>query len=110
MSNVFNDVIFDIEAEQFTELLSRPGIRIERIISSGQTTPGNEWFDQDWTEWVLLLKGSAQIRFEDEAEVKSLRVGDCLEIKPHMRHRVEHTDIGTPTVWLAVHFGNGVGG
>ena len=50
--------IFDLpeplpDDEVFTELISSEGVRIERIVSSGQTTPTGEWYDQDRDEWVL---------------------------------------------------------
>lgn len=32
-------------------------VRIERIISSGQTSPEGFWYDQDKNEFVALLQG-----------------------------------------------------
>jgi cupin 2 domain-containing protein len=89
--------------EQFTELLSRPGCRIERIVSTGQASPEGYWYDQAQTEWVLLLQGAAGLRFEDEAQARALQPGDVIEIAPHRRHRVTWTQAAPPTVWLAVH-------
>ncbi len=91
-------------AEQFVELLSAPGIRIERIVSAGQATPAEEWLRQEWTEWVVLLAGSAAIQLSDEAVPRTLCVGDWLELPARLRHRVEWTDPDVPTIWLAVHF------
>jgi hypothetical protein len=51
-------------AEAVDILLSRPGIRIERIVSLGEASPPGFWYDQDEGEWVLLLSGSARLRFE----------------------------------------------
>ena len=45
--------------EVFETLVSSEGIRIERIISTGQATPEGEWLDQDRDEWVVLLQGAA---------------------------------------------------
>ena len=92
------------EEERFTELLSSAHIRIERIVSNGQATAPGQWYDQDWAEWVLLLQGSASLRFEDEAEPRVLAPGDYVQTPPHARHRVEATDHAQPTVWLAVHY------
>jgi cupin 2 domain-containing protein len=85
-------------------LLSRPGIRIERIVSFGQASPPGFWYDQDEGEWVLVLSGAARLRFEDEPEARQLAPGDWLDIAPHRRHRVECTDPAVPTVWLAVFY------
>ncbi len=85
-------------------LLSRPGMRIERIVSSGQASPPGFWYDQEEGEWVLLLAGAAQVRFADEAEPRRLNRGDFIEIAPHRRHRVDWTDPATPTLWLGVFY------
>jgi cupin 2 domain-containing protein len=91
--------------EQFTELLARPGLRIERIVSTGQASAPGYWYDQTHTEWVVLLQGAARVAFEDETAPRLLQPGDYLEIAPHRRHRVEWTHPEMPTVWLAVHCG-----
>lgn len=90
------------QTEQFVELLSRPGLRIERIVSTGQASPPGFWYDQPQGEWVLLLQGEASLAFEDEPAPRLLQAGDFVDIAPHRRHRVEST--ATPTVWLAVHY------
>lgn len=92
--------------EVFDRLLSRPGLRIERIVSHGQASPPGFWYDQRETEWVLVLAGAAWLRFEDEAEPRLLAPGDWLDIAPHRRHRVDWTDPATPTVWLVVFYGD----
>ena len=45
-----------------TELLAAPGLRVERIVSTGQASPPGLWYDQDRAEWVLVLSGSAGLR------------------------------------------------
>lgn len=92
------------EAEAVDKLLSRPGVRIERIVSFGHASPPGFWYDQDEGEWVLLLTGAARLRFADESDARTLVPGDCLDIAPHRRHRVDWTDPATPTVWLAVFY------
>jgi cupin 2 domain-containing protein len=86
------------------ELLTRPGLRIERIVSLGQASPPGFWYDQEDGECVLLLAGAARLRFADENEARYLGPGDWLDITPHRRHRVDWTDPATPTVWLAVFY------
>ena len=101
--NLFEGFETKAAEERFDALLSRPGLRIERIVSTGQAGAEGVWYDQPQTEWVVLLRGSALLRFEDEAEPRVLRPGDWMTIAPHRRHRVEATDMETPSVWLAVH-------
>lgn len=81
-----------------------PGARLERIVSRGQATPDGEWYDQDANEWVVLLRGAAALRFEDEPEPRVLGPGDWLDIPAHRRHRVEWTAPDEPTIWLALHY------
>ncbi|MFK0310176.1 cupin domain-containing protein [Pseudomonas sp. NPDC090233] len=91
-------------AERIDELLQRPGMRIERIVSCGQASPAGFWYDQAEGEWVILLSGRAALRLEHEGYTRLLAPGDCLDIPAHCRHRVEWTVQGEPTVWLAVFY------
>jgi len=93
-----------LENEQFCELLARPGLRIERIVSNGQASPEGFWYDQPDGEWVTLLQGEALLRFADEPEARRLRAGDFVNIAPRRRHRVDWTDPEQPTIWLAIHY------
>nr|WP_294523422.1 cupin domain-containing protein [uncultured Rhodopila sp.] len=104
MPNLFDNLPHDIEDEEFVELLAHPGVRIERIVSNGQTTPVDAPYDQDHDEWVLLLRGSASLWIDGDGE-RDLRPGDHMLIPAHCRHRVTGTARNEPTVWLAVHFG-----
>ena len=101
--NLYGNLPTKLDEEQFTELLSHGPVKLERIVSTGQTTPEGEWYDQDQTEWVIVLKGAATLRFENEPTARSLSEGDYLLIPPHARHRVDATDPDQPTVWLALH-------
>lgn len=76
------------------------GLFIERIVSNGHATPENEWYDQEKDEWVVVLEGSARLRYEDGTEV-ALAQGEHLLIPAHVRHRVVYTS--SPCLWLAVH-------
>ncbi|NIE73445.1 cupin [Pantoea sp. Tr-811] len=91
--------------EWVDDLLQRPGLRIERIVSSGQASPPGFWYDQAESEWITLLSGSAALRLEHEDFTRLLAPGDCLDIPAHCRHRVEWTAPGTATIWLAVFYG-----
>ena len=102
--NLFAPLPDAAAAEAFDTLLSRPRIRIERIVSQGQASPPAFWYDQEEGEWISLLSGRARLRFEDESEARLLVSGDCLDIAPHRRHRIDWTDPATPTIWLAVFY------
>ncbi len=104
--------LFDIQPplpeEQVDVIVESRDLRLERIVSTGQATPPGQWYDQDHDEWVVVLRGSAGLRFEDSRDVVTLRPGEHLVIPAHRRHRVEWTDAGQPTVWLALHYGAAV--
>jgi cupin 2 domain-containing protein len=103
MANVFENIPPNLPDELFATLLDADGVRVERIVSHGHASPDGFWYDQDRHEWVMVLKGAARLRFEDEAI--ELRPGDCVNIPAHRKHRVEWTTPAEPTVWLAVHYG-----
>ena len=89
--------------ERFETLLETPAFRLERILSLGHATPAGEWYDQERDEWVLLLRGAARLAIEGR-DMAALFPGDALLLPAHCRHRVEWTDPGQVTVWLALHF------
>lgn len=93
------------EREVSVELMAARGLKIERIISTGQASPPGFWYDQGWSEWVLLVAGEAWLEFEGDAALRRLQAGDYVLIPAHCRHRVARTDNTAPTIWLAVHFG-----
>lgn len=103
--NLFEQIPATAAEELFTELLAADGVRIERIVSWGQVSPPDFWYDQPEGEWVLLLEGSATLAFDD-GETVDLASGDTLNIPAGRRHRVERTDPERRTVWLAVFYGN----
>ncbi len=102
--NLFASVTAVGETEEvITEILVRPDLKIERIVSTGQASPLGFWYDQPWDEWVTVLAGAARLRFESEAQDRELRPGDHVFIEAHARHRVEWTSADPPTLWLAIH-------
>ena len=105
MKNLFDNLPAGGAAETLTQLLAQPGLRIERIVSHGQASPDGFWYEQPQGEWVVVLAGAARLKFEDESQARALAAGDCVDIAPHRRHRVEWTDPSMPTIWLAVHYG-----
>ncbi len=102
--NLLDNLPQRLPDEQFDCLLRAHGFQLERIISTGHATPPDQWYDQEEDEWVLLLAGSAVLRFQEPDETVPLRPGDSLLIPARRLHRVESTDPDTPTVWLALHY------
>ena len=103
MANLFDDLPDDMPGELIEVLARSDKTRVERIVSTGQQSAPDFWYDQDENEWVIVLKGKARLQFEEE-EV-SLDPGDYVFIPAHRRHRVSWTSPDEPTVWLAVFFG-----
>lgn len=102
--NLFAAMPEELAAEQAVALLTTPDLRIGRIVSTGQASPPGFWYDQEWAEWVVLLSGTAAVRFEGEAAPRELEPGSYLHIPAHVRHRVERTSTSPPAVWLAVYW------
>jgi cupin 2 domain-containing protein len=89
--------------EKLETLYQGRHLRIERIVSVAHASPPGFWYDSEEGEWVMLLAGAAELRFEEGDRRVTLASGDHLYIGPHERHRVEWTHPGVETVWLAVY-------
>ena len=100
MANLYAGIPSQVSEELTQVLLSTQGVRIERIVSLGHSSPPDFWYHQDEDEWVLVLMGAARISFEDEE--LELMSGDYLHIRAHRKHRVEWTTPTDATIWLAV--------
>jgi len=103
-NNIHSGIPNNIPEELFETLINSKNIKIERIISKGHKTPKGQWYDQDWNEFVILIKGRAAILFESNSVEIFLESGDYLDIPAHKKHRVEWTDEYVETIWLAVHY------
>jgi cupin 2 domain-containing protein len=90
--------------EVFETLLSKKGVKIERITSFGQATPEGEWLEEKKNEWVVLLKGRAVLRFKGTKKALSMGPGDHVFIPAGKAHRVDRTMSNGKSIWLAVHF------
>ena len=61
--------------EELVEVLTRSrGLRIERIVSRGHSSPRGFWYEQAENEFVLLVSGSARLRFADDLTVDPFRL------------------------------------
>lgn len=102
-NNLFADLPLHPEAnERFITLLQQKKVRIEKIVSTGQCSPPDFWYDQAEHEWVVLLSGSATLAFAENSTCIDLQPGDFVDIPPHCKHRVTATSQSEPSVWLAV--------
>ena len=104
IKNIFLKIPAHIPDELFEEIINTSGCKIERIISKGHSSPKGYWYDQEENEWVILLKGSAHVLFENTNEPVVMKAGDYINIPAHKKHRVEWTDPDEETVWLAIHY------
>ena len=102
--NVFKNIPDELTEEFFETIAETKNIRIERIVSSGHASPGGFWYDQAENEYVLLLQGSAALRFKDKKDSMVMHPGDHIIIPKHVKHRVEWTDPDRDTVWLVVFY------
>lgn len=103
VKNLFENIPQNLDQEFFKNIINTGNFRVERIISSGHSSPENFWYDQDTNEFVLLLKGSAELMFENDKTVV-LNPGDYLNIPAHVKHRVGKTDQNELTYWLTIHY------
>jgi cupin 2 domain-containing protein len=99
------DLPAEPQAQELVDILmERPGLRMERIVSTGQVTAEDEWYDQVWDEFVVLVSGAARVRIEGEEDDRVMQAGDWIVLPAHCRHRVTWTQSTPPTVWFAVHY------
>lgn len=104
VANLLHELPAGLPGELVETLCEAEQLRIERIVSRGHASPPGFWYDQPEHEFVVLIKGRAQLEFDDDRQPVALSAGDWLIIPAHKRHRVAWTDPGQETIWLAVHY------
>lgn len=104
VENLLDNLPADLPEELFTTVLQADGLRVERIVSQGHTSPPGFWYDQEENEWVVVIEGRAAVEFDGQPEPVELRRGSYLNIPAHARHRVVWTDPNKKTMWLAIHY------
>lgn len=102
--NLFSNLPRPLPQELVDVLLENHNVRIERIVSTGHSSPKGFWYDQSEHEWVVVLQGEAKVRFAEKDEPIRLQAGDHINIPAHQKHRVEWTAPNESTVWLAVFY------
>jgi cupin 2 domain-containing protein len=101
-SNFFANLPNDLPEELVNVIIKSDQVRVERIVSQGQSSPKDFWYDQNQNEWVILLKGAARLTVGDKTI--DLASGDFINLPAHTKHRIEWTKPDEPTVWLAVFY------
>jgi len=102
--NIYSDIPDHAIEEILENMVESETVRVQRIISDAHASPEGFWYDQRENAWVLVLRGSAALKFEGEDELAVLNPGDWVNIPACVRHRVEWTDPKEKTVWLAVFY------
>jgi cupin 2 domain-containing protein len=101
--NIFDSLPKDLSLEVFDDIVRSSTVRIERIVSAGHSSPDTGWYDQDESEWVMVIEGKASLEFEDGSKC-ALSAGDYINIPAYVKHKVAWTDPNEITVWLAVFY------
>jgi cupin 2 domain-containing protein len=102
VTNIFDDLPLHVPKEVVETLIKAANVCIERIISRGHASAPDFWYEQPQHEWVIILKGSARLEFEDGTV--EMKAGDFLNIPAFKKHRVDWTTPDGPTVWLGVRY------
>ncbi len=102
-TNLLADLPKRLPEELIDYLVVSKDVRIERIVSTGHSSPPGFWYDQQENECIIVLQGEATLEFKDKTQ--QLIPGDCVLIPARQKHRVSSTSLKEPTVWLAVFFG-----
>ena len=96
--------IFDVKkinkTKEIVEILKKnENVRIEKIISTGQTT---DWMEQEEEEFVMLIQGEAIIEYENKTQ--ELRARDTVIIKKNEKHRVVYTSKNPCCIWICIFY------
>lgn len=97
MANLFDNDEPAGAGERVDVLLAHRNLVVERIVSAADLTP--EEYVQSQDEWVVLLRGEAEIVVAGKSE--KLEAGDYLFLPAGTPHTVKSASAGA--LWLAVH-------
>ncbi len=103
VENYFTDYKESSSLENSIDLLIGNKFRLEKIVSKGYKTPKDKWLKEDNEEFVLMLKGKAELFFENQQKIV-LKEGDYFIIPANTKHKVLKTSVKPLCVWLTIHF------
>jgi cupin 2 domain-containing protein len=89
--------------ENYFDLLIGSKFRLEKIVSKGYKTPEGKWLNEDNDEFVLMLKGKAELLFENKQKIVLVE-GDYFIIPANTNHKVLKTSVKPLCFWLTIHF------
>lgn len=104
LANIFSAIPDHLPEELIDVLADTGAVRIERIISRGHASPEGFWYDQAQHEFVLLVKGEAELELLNPRERLYLRAGDYVVIAAQRKHRVVRTGNDEDCIWLGVFY------
>ena len=121
--NIFDLKDLSVNEEIIKILFKNENVKIEKIISTGQTT---DWQESNKNEFVILIQGNAEIEYYDNriCEDKNFKTnenimrnlkntndmklqlgkGDIILIKKGERHRVNYTSKNPCCIWICIFF------
>ena len=116
--NIFDLKDLSVNEEIIKILFKNENVKIEKIISTGQTT---DWQESNINEFVILVQGNAEIEYYENKNLKTnenimknlkntndmklqLGKGDIILIKKGERHRVSYTSKNPCCVWICIFF------
>lgn len=103
LGNIYSKIPSRKDKEIFQVILQNKKLKIERIVSQGQTTDKGKWLKDARNEWVIVLKGAGKLRFQKDNRLIQLKAGDYILIPVNTAHRVEWISLREKTIWLAVY-------
>lgn len=103
IKNYYSGSIPGILKENYLDLLKCKQFRLEKIVSKGYSTPQNIWLSEDKNEFILLLKGKAELLFEN-GNIINLIEGDYFIIPSGTKHKVTKTSRKPICYWLTIHY------
>jgi cupin 2 domain-containing protein len=92
----------DFTNELFFQLYKNKNCLIEKIVSTGQVTEVDKWLEENNDEFVILLQGESELKFENGEKI-ALSKGDYCLIPANTKHRVDYTTADPQCIWLTIH-------
>ena len=103
MNNLLANIPTALTEEIVQVLVESPGVRIERIVSRGQTTARGNWYDQPDQEWVLLLQAQRGCALPIKTNQSRWGPATMSTFQPTASIG-SNGPANQPTIWLAIHF------
>lgn len=74
-NDLFADIPDNLKDDLIETIFQTSNFRIERIVFHGQCFKEGFWYDQSENELVILLKGNATLRFENQSQLIKMKPG-----------------------------------